>query len=163
VKVLHISTYRTGGAGIAAFRLHKGLLDIGVESEFLYLGHETACNLKKTSPHPPQPLYRRFVSKVLPKASRRLSESRVTTIGIEEHAKGNYEAFTSPITDFDITQFPAYKAADIVHLHWVADFLDYPSFFSKNVKPVVWTLHDMNPLQGGFHYLDDAAENPHQK
>jgi glycosyltransferase involved in cell wall biosynthesis len=163
VKVLHISTYRTGGAGIAAFRLHKGLLALGIASEFLYLNHETVGILKKTSPpsSSPQPLYRRFISKVVRKASRRLSESQVTSSGAEKHARGSYEAFTSPITDFDITKFPAYEAADIVHLHWVADLLDYPSFFSKNVKPVVWTLHDMNPLQGGFHYLGDAATNPH--
>jgi glycosyltransferase involved in cell wall biosynthesis len=159
MKVLHVSTYRTGGAGIAAFRLHKGLLALGVASEFLYICHETAGIIKKpTQPlPPPQPLYSRAISRVL----KRLSDKRVTSSGAEESVKGNYEAFTSPITNFDITQHPAYEAADIVHLHWVADLLDYPTFFAKNVKPVVWTLHDMNPLQGGFHYLGDAAANPH--
>jgi glycosyltransferase involved in cell wall biosynthesis len=163
MKVLHVTTYRTGGAGIAAFRLHKGLLAVGVESEFLYLDHETAGILKKTSPPsaPPKPFYRRAITKVLSKASRRFLEKRDTTSGVSEPLNRNYEAFTSPITDFDITQHPGYETADIVHLHWVADLLDYPTFFEKNVKPVVWTLHDMNPLQGGFHYLGDAAANPH--
>jgi glycosyltransferase involved in cell wall biosynthesis len=40
-------------------------------------------------------------------------------------------------------------------LHWVAGFLDYSSFFQKNTKPVVWTLHDMNPFTGGEHYVEE--------
>ena len=32
------------------------------------------------------------------------------------------------------------------------DYLDYNSFFKSNKKPVVWTLHDMNPFTGGEHY-----------
>jgi glycosyltransferase involved in cell wall biosynthesis len=37
--------------------------------------------------------------------------------------------------------------------------LDYPTFFKKIDKPIVWTLHDMNLFQGGFHYLDDQDQN----
>jgi glycosyltransferase involved in cell wall biosynthesis len=47
------------------------------------------------------------------------------------------------------------KDCDIVHLHWVANFIDYSSFFETVKKPIVWTLHDMNPFQGGFHYKND--------
>ncbi|MDX8391764.1 MAG: glycosyltransferase family 4 protein, partial [Mariprofundaceae bacterium] len=39
-----------------------------------------------------------------------------------------------------------------VHLHWIADFVDYRTFFSNVNKPIVWTLHDMNPFTGGCHY-----------
>jgi glycosyltransferase involved in cell wall biosynthesis len=163
MRVLHVSTYRTGGAGIAAFRLHKGLLALGVASEFLYLNHETAGVLRKPAPPtpPPLPLYRRILSKIINKAIHSSTVKQVAAISAENEVNGNYEAFTSPITDFDITQHPAYEVADVVHLHWVADLLDYPSFFAKNKKPVVWTLHDMNPLQGGFHYMGDATENAH--
>src|SRR5690606_9752086 len=28
-------------------------------------------------------------------------------------------------------------------------------FFKKNTKPVVWTLHDMNPFTGGEHYEEE--------
>jgi glycosyltransferase involved in cell wall biosynthesis len=36
----------------------------------------------------------------------------------------------------------------------VAGFLDYPSFFAAlpTGQPLVWTLHDINPLTGGCHY-----------
>jgi glycosyltransferase involved in cell wall biosynthesis len=163
MRVLHVSTYKTGGAGIAAFRLHNGLLALGVTSEFLYLNHETADVLRKPAPstHLASPSYRRGISKIINKVLKKTSDKQVVASNSKDEVKGNFEAFTSPITDFDIMQHPAYKAADVVHLHWVADLLDYPSFFAKNSKPVVWTLHDMNPLQGGFHYLGDAIENPH--
>src|SRR5690606_4080266 len=44
--------------------------------------------------------------------------------------------------------------ADIINLHWTAGFLDWPSFFSKIKKPVVWTLHDQNAFLGGEHYRE---------
>ena len=46
------------------------------------------------------------------------------------------------------------KDADIIQLHWVGRFLDYPSFFHA-IRPeqrVFWRLSDMNPLTGGCHY-----------
>lgn len=51
------------------------------------------------------------------------------------------------------------KEADIIHLHWIAGFLDYESFFSKIDKPIVWTLHDENIAFGGFHYSRDKQKN----
>ena len=42
---------------------------------------------------------------------------------------------------------------DVLHFHWVAFLFDYPSFFrSLGARPIVWTLHDMNPFTGGCHY-----------
>lgn len=45
---------------------------------------------------------------------------------------------------------------DLIHLHWIAKFLDQPSFFGSLSpdQPVVWTLHDMNAMTGGCHFSD---------
>jgi glycosyltransferase involved in cell wall biosynthesis len=56
-----------------------------------------------------------------------------------------------PFSPFDITDHPLYQWADIIHLHWVSRFLDFTSFFKKNKKPIVWTLHDKAPFTGGPH------------
>ncbi len=42
----------------------------------------------------------------------------------------------------------------VIHLHWVAKLLDWSSFFGSlpSDQPLVWTLHDMNPLSGGCHF-----------
>ncbi len=66
----------------------------------------------------------------------------------------NIEYFSFPDTEFDVTRTSLYQQADIIHLHWVADFIDYRTFFRKNKKPVVWTLHDMAPFSGGLHYSE---------
>jgi len=46
------------------------------------------------------------------------------------------------------------RKADIIQLHWVGRFLDYPSFFRSigSKQKVFWRLSDMNPLTGGCHY-----------
>jgi len=70
-----------------------------------------------------------------------------------------YEIFSTPFSNYDITRSIAYQQADVIHLHWIAGYLDYPSFFKKNTKPVVWTFHDENPFRGGFHYENDELNN----
>lgn len=77
----------------------------------------------------------------------------------EIHASLQAEWTSLPFSNYDILSHPAVQEADIIHLHWVSGMLDYPSFFKENIKPVVWTLHDMNPLQGIFHYKGDEARN----
>ncbi|MEQ1906810.1 MAG: glycosyltransferase, partial [Pirellulaceae bacterium] len=49
-------------------------------------------------------------------------------------------------------------AADVIHLHWIAFMADYPTFFTQSPpsKPIVWTLHDMNPFTGGCHFTTDC-------
>jgi glycosyltransferase involved in cell wall biosynthesis len=42
--------------------------------------------------------------------------------------------------------------ADIYNLHWISRFIDPLPFFQNIQKPIVWTLHDMNPFTGGCHY-----------
>lgn len=42
---------------------------------------------------------------------------------------------------------------DVIHLHWVSNFLDHEQFFRRNAhRKFVWTLHDMNPFTGGCHH-----------
>lgn len=43
---------------------------------------------------------------------------------------------------------------DILNLHWIASFFSYKKFFRTlpSGLPIVWTLHDMNPLTGGCHH-----------
>lgn len=67
------------------------------------------------------------------------------------------EIFTSPrgapYTPWPPVGFES-QPGDILHLHWIAKFVDYQSFFTSLPldMPVVWTLHDMNPFTGGCHF-----------
>ena len=41
-------------------------------------------------------------------------------------------------------------------MHWVADFINYSTFFKTIDKAIVWTLHDENPYTGGCHFSFDC-------
>ena len=156
LKILHISTQDNGGAGIAALRLHKGLLEKTVSSKFLCLrkaGHEK--NVFQYD--------KRRKLNLLQKIFQKLGFSQLKELKNDlrlQKAKGNYEIFTFPESDIDLLSSPLIEEADIINLHWIGYFVDYHSFFRKVKKPVVWTFHDKNPVLGGFHLLLDKEKNP---
>ncbi|WP_026753228.1 glycosyltransferase [Sediminibacter sp. Hel_I_10] len=157
MKILIVNTFDTGGAANACLRLHEGLLEQNVNVSLL-LKHRIK-SLPSTYSFKPisksknkwQIISSKFIS-----ALRLLGIFEKKAV-IEQHTfrktrNQGLEFFSFPNSSFDITQSEFYQEADIINLHWVANFLDYKSFFEKNTKPVVWTLHDMNPFTGGEHY-----------
>lgn len=50
------------------------------------------------------------------------------------------------------------RTSQLVHLHWVCDFLDFPVFFQNlpSTIPLVWTLHDMAAFTGGCSYSNEC-------
>lgn len=170
MKVLLINTYERGGAAKACLRLHKGLLDIGVNTKTLLLSKNTNMpkvfvyeevrnkNIDLTKPN----LFKRLKRKSK-KILREFGLFRVKQIENSDQVRknnffqqrsANLEMFSFPESEYDLTACSLYDEADIIHLHWVANFLDYKSFFEKCTKPVIWTLHDMNPFTGGEHYSE---------
>jgi len=166
LKIIHISTYATGGAGIAAYRIHEALLENGFASRFLCMDNSMHSTLKECYrfPRPTYSLYQRlinkanrvfnryyFLGKLIPSKyfNRRLSSIRSRLI---------CDVASLPFSTINILEHPLVKNADIIHLHWVAGMLDYPSFFEENIKPVVWTFHDLNPALGLFHYMEDEKK-----
>jgi glycosyltransferase involved in cell wall biosynthesis len=69
------------------------------------------------------------------------------------------EMATLPFSNYQLHKHPMVQEADIINLHWIGGILDYPNFFEHCQKPIVWTLHDMNPFQGLFHYREDQNRN----
>ena len=175
-KVLHISTSDSGGAAIAAYRIHEGLVQANVDSTFLTLIKSSSNKINHlvydgpiidNKPSYPiltiknvliEKFYKKYSNELnaYEKKRKQITDLKTPTI---ENSFANFEIFSEPTSQFDLTECKAYKEADIIHLHWVADFLNYESFFTKNKKPIVWTLHDENPFRGGFHYLADEIRN----
>ncbi len=158
MKILLVNTYDRGGAANACLRLHTGLLNEGIESSILFKAQQK--KIKNASVL--KPLQNSFSTslKIKNKIRRILIELKLAkkrkpkeNLFIKNRDK-NLELFSYPDSLCDITESPLYKEADIINLHWVAGLLDYKSFFEKNTKPVVWTLHDMNPFTGGEHYSE---------
>lgn len=114
---------------------------------------------------PPKRLFKRAVAKfwrIIPKyINVRVLNSRAyyrnALKSIETSLRS--EPPSLPFSNQNILDHPAVKSADIIHLHWITDVLDYTSFFKNNEKPVVWTIHDMNTIKGLFHYNGDEQRN----
>ena len=155
-------------------RLHSSLLKQGIDSNVLSLDESDEISnnklFKLTYNDRLSPLSRfSFFEKILFSINLRLKKYLHFTIKsdadkIKEvfeslHPKINAEITTLPFSDFDILNNSIIKGADIIHLHWTSFSLDYPSFFKNNSKPLVWTLHDMNPFLGMYHYSNDMVDN----
>jgi glycosyltransferase involved in cell wall biosynthesis len=152
VKILHINTSDYGGAATAIIRIHLALLEKGIDSKILllkktkdiphtYSFHERSDRKKR------QNIVRRVFNKIIAvffpvRDNRNLIRDKMSKV----------EVFSFPTSKYDITQHPLYKDADIIQLNWVSGFLDEPSFFKKNKKPVVWRMADLYACGGGNHY-----------
>ncbi|GAB6009245.1 glycosyltransferase [Dysgonomonas reticulitermitis] len=149
MKILHINTYDTGGAANACLRIHKGLLDKGVDSKVLVLYKS------KDFPEVYEFNYWENTKNRLQRFLKRWKYNRYKEkMDQLNNFKEKYpvEIFSCPKTIFDITEHPLYKKADIIQLNWVAGFLDEPGFFQKNTKPVIWRMPDLYVCGGGYHY-----------
>ncbi len=153
MNIQHFNSLLDGGAATAARRLHVELLRRGHESRFYYLS-------KLGSPPEFDPSYRPAkwsyggLASWLKFRIRRTHSKRAM-----RRRPSGHEVFNSPYGG-PHTPWPTadHRASnqDVIHLHWIAKFLDQPSFFGSlsNQQPVVWTLHDMNALTGGCHFSD---------
>lgn len=148
MRVLLVSNAVTGGAGKACHRLYLALRARGTDVRLLYLEGRGSGDGGVV------PFYRNvrdlFLRQLLhyPRMSLR---SRL--LG---DARRRYRL---PWSIHRMERHPLVEWADVVNLHWVADFVDYPRFFRQvGRKPAVWTLHDMLPFSGGYHYEADLED-----
>ncbi|OJJ19294.1 hypothetical protein BKI52_21000 [marine bacterium AO1-C] len=156
MRILHINTSDNGGAGKAVVRLMNGLLKNQVKNDLLVLykyqenphTHKFTPDINSTYKKLQFSLKYRFHQYKQKRALNNKSQ--------------NFEVFSFPESLYEIKQHPLFVKADIIHLHWVAGFVDYPSFFKDCNKHIVWTLHDLNPFGGGFHYEGDFLKNIHE-
>ena len=148
MKVLHIATSDiTGGAARAAYRLHQGLSFYGIDSGML-------VEKKKSDD---EAVIRYSASSDMSSRIRSIFRNQLIKWNFNIYKKyrpSGLEIFSDARTRYD-DSFKKYLAGnDVINLHWTAGFLDYDAFFPQldSDKPVVWTLHDMNPFTGGCHY-----------
>lgn len=163
MRILHVATFQSGGAGAAAFRLHRAMVMAGMQSRFLsFEQHADASQEWYSFSGPHNTLSWRLRHRwygIWQKACGWWGAGRqrqklqqlfqVQAVGLQA------EYISLPFAAVALHKHPLYKWADVVHLHWVATGLDYPAFFEANKKPVIWTLHDLNPVLGIFHYPAD--------
>ncbi len=152
LKIVHFALWNHGGAGIAAMRLHEGLRRIGVESAMYVLskrGEDSAVRLVPSSMGEPVKSGSESASPALHKGLRRWQAIKAR----HPNYSACMEAFTDLHADTRLAELPAFRDADVINLHWVSGLIDFEGDVQSLAgKPVVWTMHDMNPITGGCHY-----------
>jgi len=151
VKVIHLNTFDSGGAAIAVKRLHLALLEQGIESKMLFV-NKASNAIKETFEVEARTftLWDRFKIKLKVLLKQPIGYWQYSGYHLEGQTS-NKELFSFPFSDFDLTLNQHIEEADVINLHWVPSMWDY-NLFQKLNKPIVWTLHDMNPFSGGCHY-----------
>jgi len=154
MKILHISTMSKGGAFLAANRLNDALIAHNIESKILVL--ETPGENTNAIP------YLKHSNSFLYKLFYKLKKSILYRfkIGIGKYWRKHDSIrekepciYSFPISTFRVENHQLVKQwADIIHLHWCNNFINYPTFFKCINKPIVWTFHDISFKYGGFHF-----------
>lgn len=156
--VTHVSSSDiSGGAAIAAFRLHQGLRGAGIDSQMYVRRKNSFCDSVRAYARPESSAAwaRHLIgAEWLDLDHRRRLRKRPPAL----------ELFTSDRSVYRRNMVAQIPQCDLVNLHWVSGFVDYPVFFPEvsATTPIVWTLHDMNPMTGGCHYAFNCVRYTEQ-
>lgn len=153
LKVLSVCTSDAGGgAPQAAYRIHQGLRQLGVESRmFVKNKHSQAADVVALDAFLPHDLiYQTF------DWTRNLIKNKL------QHACWNRypereNVFMSDLRGTDLHGALRKLEYDVLHLHWINQRFIPLEQLPKN-KPIVWTLHDSWPFCGICHYFFECEE-----
>ena len=142
MKVLHISHTDLGsGAFAASFRLHHALQKSGIESlQLVKYKNSTDKNVITFIPK------FNFIRDLL-------SSSISLCMAVLDFPYINLPRSINYLPSSIHTKINALHP-DIVHIQWIGDnFLPIPSLLQIKA-PIVWTFHDLWPIQGIYHYQE---------
>lgn len=144
VKVALFTSSTMQGAGYAAFRVHRGLVDSNIDP-ILYTkvrDHEKFKNVNVVSNNIKDGRYWNLLQ------DSSISKPGLTIFSI------NYPF----ISKHQLSSMV--KDVDVVNVHWAARFLSVENIaqLSNSNKPLVITIRDMNPITGGCHFFHGCDE-----
>ena len=137
MKVLHLTTSLSGGAGIASARVNNALNLIGVDSTILsrnsFIDHSKLSSIQ-----------------TLFSSANTLLQSKVLQ---------NSNDLVTPLSVNIIDRNAnILNSADLIHVHSYYNFLNTSllKFLVAMRKPIFFTLHDQRLFTGGCHYSRDC-------
>lgn len=137
MKIALFSTFDNGGAGRAALRLHNGLIQIGEDST-LFVKKKTTDNAKVAKLDSPE-----LCNKTLASLQKNFSNISPENTMCSAMYPG-----------LNCTNLEKVRSFDIINLHWIPSLVSLEDISQMHTmgKPIVWTLHDQNPMTGACHY-----------
>lgn len=147
MKVVHLNfTANKGGAGIAAYRLHKAMRKAGINSSMLVVDRGSID------------LFDSNVCKL-----GYLSIIKVSIYNMIERVIFKIYGFISfwalGFWGIDLSKHPLILEADIIMVHWINGGMLSIKGIQKILrlkKDVYWFMHDMWPITGGCHHSFDC-------
>ncbi|MCL4441719.1 MAG: glycosyltransferase [Firmicutes bacterium] len=137
MKCLAVNTYDSGGgAARAAYRLHRGLMEIGIESRMLVqdrLGDDPSVIGPETGP-----------GKLFSKLRQQLDSIPLRLLGARPEAVWGLSWLQGRWVELIKGLDP-----DVIHLHWIGDGFIPVADLPRLNRPVVWTIHDSWPFTWG--------------
>lgn len=161
MKILHLVTQDYGGAGRAAYRIFTGIRSLGHDVKMLVLNknsndpdvhvlHENSINGSYTTSPEQQYISQRYQD---------LWREWFQLMNSFPERPSGLEIFTDTRSFTNFINSPEVMEADILNFHWMAGFINFEEIANLLPdKPIVWTLHDMNPFTGGCHYAGDCTK-----
>lgn len=161
IKLHTFNTYLQGGAAYGAINTFENLVSIcpEIDGTFFYMQDlSNGQKLQKLTKEKyiqrhPLSLNTSIVKRLLRSLKarqyyRHLQKSLMNRPKDYEQFSRPHQYYSSPYRWFSEQQ------PDIIHLNWIAEWIEYESFFNSipNHIPIVWTLHDQNPMTAGCHY-----------
>lgn len=149
IKVLSICTSDTsGGAARAAYRIHRGVRDLGIESSMFVKDKSSSDSfvhsLDEFVPH--GKLYK-FMDYVALKLKNKWQHFQWREYPDKE------DIFMSDMRSTRIHHALDSLNCNVLHLHWL-NLRFFPlKELMKVKKPIIWTLHDSWPFCGVCHYF----------
>ena len=146
MKILHVCWIdNSGGAAIAAYRLHRGLLGVGVDSRMLVAR-------KQSDDHTvlgPEGMFSKVAHRLRPHLTNPILKWQKSDNPIQHSLNLLPSGLHRRINAMDV---------DVVNLHWINGEMISIAEIARIRKPVVWTLHDMWAFCGAEHH--SGADGP---
>lgn len=147
MKVLHISTYKFGGAGQVATEIHKEFLNHKIDSYLLTkvgkTDHDKEFSFNEGNQ---EKLFSKILLRISLIIKQLVFEKKYYFLNIKESRNDlNTELIISKIKFIP----------EIIYCYWVSDFIDIKTleeFHSKYNTKVYWIMMDNSPITGGCHF-----------
>jgi glycosyltransferase involved in cell wall biosynthesis len=140
MKISMLNTYDNfGGAARSAYRLHQGLLQRGIQSQFV-------SQYKKLGD-----------PKIICGSSRidkliALLRPLIDLIPLKIYwRRDRKQPFSSAFVPVARRVRKAVADSEVLHIHWIARGFINLTFLRQVQRPIVWTLHDSWAFTGGCH------------
>ncbi|MDQ3100293.1 MAG: glycosyltransferase family 4 protein, partial [Bacteroidota bacterium] len=128
------------------YRLHQGLLRIGVVSRLFVQGRSSDDPYVQG----PATLLAKAASKVRPSVDLR---------PLKNYPNWERKMFSAAwLPAPDLVRKINSSDADVVHLHWINGGMLRIEDLAKIRKPMVWSMHDMWAYTGGCHYDENCGK-----